>query len=355
MLRIKKIQSKLEKNNIDALFVSNLKNIAYLSNFVGSNAKLLICKKDVFLITDSRYLRSAKQQINKKVKIYNQADGLIPLMKNIKRLGFEDKNLTYYDYLSLKKTLKSVNLLPKSGIIEYMRIFKDENEIKTIKKAVSIANKSFLDFTKIIKLGDSEKELDWILYKISRDNLADKFSFSPIISFSENTANVHHRKSDRKLKRGDSVLVDFGISYKGYKTDMTRVFYTAKPSKIEQKMYSTVLKANQEAIKFVKLGVKASEIDAVARNIIEESGYGEYFLHSTGHGVGLDIHEEPFISSQASRDFIIEKAMVFTIEPGVYLNNVGGVRIEDMIYINQKGEVEVLTGDVSKDIKILDL
>ena len=196
--------------------------------------------------------------------------------------------------------------------------------------------------------------MEWNLLSIARKLGADGFSFPPIITFGKNTADVHHQRGQHKFRKGEKILLDFGIEYKGYCTDMTRMIYPEKGKGkgqtclpagrgqgLEQKMYSTVLEANLSAIKAIKVGKKFSAIDKAARLVIEKAGYGKYFGHATGHGIGLKVHEAPSVS-ELSKD-VVKPGMVFTIEPGIYIDGVGGVRIEDMVYVNEKGGVEVLT------------
>ncbi|MBN2096532.1 aminopeptidase P family protein [Candidatus Peregrinibacteria bacterium] len=350
MKRIQKLQSELRQNRLSAVLISKPQNVYYLSGFAGTNGRLLITPKKAVLITDFRYLRSARKQLPKTVTVYDQKEGLKKLLGRFRTLGIEDEHITHARFLDYKKMLKGVRLKPVSGLAERMRVIKDKHEIALIKKAVAITEKALKKFEKTIKTGQSEDEMEWNLLTIVRRLGGDRFSFSPIISFGKNTADVHHQKEPNKLKKGEKILIDFGIRYQRYMTDMTRVFYTQKPDSIEQKIYSTVLAANQAAINAVKTGRKLSEVDQAARAVIEKAGYGPHFGHATGHGVGLEVHEDPRVSETS--DDIIRPGMVFTIEPGIYLNTKGGVRLEDMVYVNEKGKAEVLT-HFPKDLKVI--
>ncbi len=341
MKRIQAIQSRLQKNKLSAVLISKSENVRYLCNFTGTNGRLLITPKKAVLITDFRYLRSSRKQIPRFVSIYDQTEGLKKLMGRFKALGIEDEHITHARFLDYKKNLKGVRLKPISGLVERMRMIKTVDEIRIIKKAVKITEKALEKFVKTIKTGQSEDEMEWNLLTIVRKLGGDKFSFSPIISFGKNTADVHHQKEKNNLKKSEKILIDFGIRYERYMTDITRVFFTVKPTDIEQKIYSTVLEANQAAIKAIKVGRKLSEVDKASRDVIEKAGYGKHFGHATGHGVGLEVHEDPVVSEKS--DIIIEPGMLFTIEPGIYIDRTGGVRIEDMVYVNEKGRVEVLT------------
>lgn len=350
MKRIQKLQSRLKKQKLSAVYISKPENVRYLSNFVGSNGRLLVTPKKATLITDFRYLRSARKQMPKQIEIYDQKDGPQKILGRFKVLGVEEQFMTHAQFLNTKKALSGVSLKPISGLVESLRIIKDKEEVRIMKKAVSIADAAFEKLVKTIKVGISEDEVEWNLMKFARELGADGFSFPPIICFGKNTADVHHKKEPNKLKKGEMVLIDMGITYKGYATDMTRTFFTKAPSVKQMDIYETVLEANLMAIRSVEVGKPFAEIDAIARDHIALSGYGDFFGHSTGHGVGLEVHENPAVA-QGSKT-CVEPGMVFTIEPGIYLNNLGGVRIEDMIYVNEKGKVEVMTKP-DKELKVI--
>ncbi|MBN2087184.1 aminopeptidase P family protein [Candidatus Peregrinibacteria bacterium] len=344
MNRIKKLQKQLSGQKFSSVLITKPENIYYLSGFTGSNGILYITASKATLITDFRYFTVAKKQLPKGVDVFDQKEGVGKLIK-AKSVGFEECHITVVKLRALKKSLKGVKFLPSDYLVERMRMIKDKSEIQIIRKGVRIADECLRRFIKTVKVGQSEDEMEWNLLSIARNLGADDFSFPPIICFGKNTADVHHQKEDNKLKKGESILVDFGIKYKGYCTDMTRMIRgksKVKSKDVEQKMYSIVLEANLTAIRAIKVGKKLSEVDRAARLVIEKAGYGKYFGHSTGHGVGLKIHEAPNVSELSKE--IVKPGMVFTIEPGIYIEGVGGVRIEDMVYIDSKGKVEVLTG-----------
>ncbi len=323
------------------MLVSEPHNVRYLCGYVGTNGRLFVTPAKATLITDFRYLRSARKQIPRQVGLFDQKKGLKKLLGRFRVLGFEQEHTSYSQFERLKKALPLLRLKPASGLVESLRMIKEPEEIKTIRKACAIADECLRRLVKTSRIGISEDELEWNLLKFARQLGADGFSFPPIICFGKNTADVHHAKEPNRLKKGQAVLIDMGIIYRGYCTDMTRTFYTRKPSKAEQKIYTTVLEANERAIKAIKVGKKLGDIDKVARDFIRKAGYGKYFGHSTGHGVGLEVHEAPNVSEKS--EDVVQPGMVFTIEPGIYLNHLGGVRIEDMVYVNGKGGVELLT------------
>ncbi len=352
--RIKNLQTLLQTKNLPALLVTNPYNVRYLTGFVGTNGSLLVTPKKHILITDARYFMTAQKA---GVPYYDQAKGLKGLMGKLEKIGFEEGDMTVAQLKAYKKALPGLKWKATEGIVESLRIIKDETEIKLIKKAVKIACEVLNQLQKFLKPGRTEDEIEWELLKISRELGADGFSFPPIITFGKDTADIHHQKGTNKLKKGEMVLIDSGIIYQGYITDMTRVFFykEAKNSEqefytnyeqnlcslFEQKIYTKVLEANQKAIQSVAVGKTFGEIDRVAREVIENAGFGKHFTHSTGHGTGLEVHEAPTVSKKSKEK--IQPGMVFTIEPGIYVEGKGGVRIEDMIYVNPKGGVEVLT------------
>jgi len=349
MEKIKRLQKEIKKLRLGAVLISKPENVFYLSGFTGSNGQLLITPKKAVIITDFRYFAVVKKQIPKSVRIFDYKDDIKKLTGGIKSVGYEDSYITVLKLKSLKKMFRGIKLKPSGFLVEKMREIKDENEIAIIKKAVKITDECLKQLVKTIKIGQSEDEMEWNMLSIARKLGADGFSFDPIICFGKETAEVHHQKGDNKLKKGDKILIDFGLKYKNYMTDMTRVFYQkqgkgegkGKGDDIEHKIYSTVLEANKKAIESIRVGMKLKNLDKIARKIIEKTGYGKYFGHALGHGVGLKIHESPNVSEKS--EDIIRPGMVFTIEPGIYIEDEGGVRIEDMVYINKKGEAEVLT------------
>lgn len=338
MKRIQKIQNALKERKLSAALITNPHNVRYLCRYVGTNGRLFITPKKAVLITDFRYLRSARKQIPRVVEIYEQKNGLKKLMGRYGAIGFEEKHMTQAEFKAYKKALSGVLLRPISGMVESFRMIKTAEEIKRLRKACRITDSVFKKFSKTVKVGQSEDEMEWNLLKIARQLGAEGFSFPPIICFGKNTADVHHIKEPNKLKKGEPVLLDMGIEYQGYMTDMTRMIF---PKGIKNKIYPIVLEANLAAIKAIRVGMTCSEVDKVARDLIKKAGYGKHFGHSTGHGVGLEVHEAPTVSEKSGD--IIQPGMVFTIEPGIYLDHLGGVRIEDMVYVNEKGQVEVLT------------
>jgi Xaa-Pro aminopeptidase len=330
---IKKAQKKIKRN--EAYLITDPSNIYYLSGFSGSRGILVLTKKHSFLITDFRYKRVSKK-ISKSIKTVI-ADKLFEELKkiltgqNIKKLNYEENDVTVKFLKSLKKNLKKIRLQGTSDFIEQLRITKTPAEIKFINKAKRITEKTFREVTKNIKSGMMEKEIAWEIEKTGRDNGADGTSFPPIVAFGKNSASPHHQSGNKKLKKGDLILIDMGFKYKGYCSDMTRILFTDFPTPLQKKIYNTVLKAQQEAIKNIKAGITGLKGDKFARDIIKKAGYGKEFGHSLGHGVGLKVHEAPLLSTKYRKTIPLNS--VVTIEPGIYLENSFGIRIEDMVLV----------------------
>jgi Xaa-Pro aminopeptidase len=342
MQRIQKVQNQLTVKKLSAVLISKPVNVRYLCSFVGTNGRLLVTPKKATLITDFRYLRSAKKQLPKGVAIFEQKDGLKKLMGRLKTLGFEEEHVTQAQFKRLKKALHKITLKPVSGMVEQLRMIKDAGEMEIKRRACKMADECLGRLQKYIKPSVTENQLEWKLLSIARDLGAEGFSFPPIIGFGKDSADVHHiKKPNNKLQAGDMVLIDMGIEYRGYMTDMTRTFLGKETPAKMKKIYDIVLEANTKAIEAIEVGKSTGEIDRVARDIIKKSGYGDRFGHSTGHGVGMEVHEAPTVSEKATTK--IEPGMIFTVEPGIYLDHLGGVRIEDEIYVNHKGTIEVLS------------
>ena len=337
--RVKKLQKLLRAKGLGALLISDRNNVRYLCNFAGTNGTLLVTSRKHVLITDARYFETARKV---GVLYYDQSKGLKGFLGRYKTIGFEAEDFTVAWLAKYKKALPGVRFKPVDGLVESLRLIKDETEMTVIRKAVKIACKSLNELEKRLKPGMTEDAIEWELLSIARKNGAEGFSFPPIITFGKDTADIHHQKQAKnKWKKGEMLLIDSGFVYEGYITDMTRVFFQRKATYFEQKIYTTVLAANRAAIQAVKVGMKFSDLDKVARDVIEKAGYGKYFTHSTGHGTGLAVHEAPTVSFYSKEK--IEPGMLFTIEPGIYIPGKGGVRLEDMVYVNAKGGVEVLT------------
>jgi len=310
--------------------------------FSSDNALFLSLDKDNYFITDSRYTYEAKIYVKDAVIIDGQKDLVkkareIIRKAKIKKLIYDPKEWSVDEFEKLSK-LKIV-FSKKPNFSQKKRIIKSDSEIDIIKSAVLLGAKAFGEFETILKnsIGKSEKELNFLMQNTLKNRGLYDLSFDPIVAVDENSALPHALPTDKTLKKDSLVLVDAGLKYKRYCSDRTRTYINYHDKK-QQKILDIVKKAHDAALKVAKVGVKAKDIDKKAREVIEKAGYGKFFIHSTGHGVGLDIHELPVISPKS--DTIIEENMVFTIEPGIYLEGEFGVRYENMVAVkNSKAEI----------------
>lgn len=347
--RLKKVQTRLKKEKIPAILITTPKNISYLTGGVSFSDSerekyLLVTTTKSFVFTDKRHSAEVKENFLKLVEITHEKNlvkSLEEILKKekIKILSFEKNDLKYFEFENIKKTFeKSVKLASKRGFIENFRIIKDEDEIKLLKKACALTDKTFNLILKKIRLGISEKELTFEMEIFIRKN-GGQIAFPTIVAFGKNSAIPHHATDDTKLKKNSIILLDFGVDIGGYKSDMTRTLFFGKVDEKTKKIYDTVLSSQQKAIESLK---KAETTNVPAELVDEEfknSGF-EPLIHGLGHGIGLDIHESPSVSKFGKTE--IKPEMIFTIEPGIYINGFGGVRIEDDILIKKNG-IEVLT------------
>jgi len=351
--RISKVLSRLNPLNVEALLFLDIKNVRYLTGFTGSDGALLIGKRQKLLMVDGRYTNQAKREVPG-VEIFEyreKIEGIEAIISDnsIKSIGFESTAMNVDTYLKLKKKLKSVKLTPMTHEIDTIRAIKDKREIAYISKAAEIAFESLSTVRDFIKPGVREKDIAIELdFRIAR-NGAEQVSFSTIVASGANSSQPHATPGSRKIKNGDVVMIDYGAVYYGYHSDETCTFIVGRADKKQREVYSLVKKAHDRALAAVKAGAACKGIDRVARTYLKGKNMGKYFTHGTGHGVGLDVHEAPRIADKSEQ--ILEAGMVVTIEPGVYIPDVWGIRIEDMVLVKENG-FEVLT-KVPKDLTVL--
>jgi Xaa-Pro aminopeptidase len=350
--RIKKAYLILQEQGLDGLIVSWPANISYLLKFLSRESYFLLSPKENIYFTDSRYTQEvatnlkgngALEKTNGSV-FKSIADSCLTF--RLKRIGFEERYLPFAEYKKIKETLKSqAKLIPSHSLIEGLRQIKDIEELENLKKAVKITGSALKFARSFISKGITEIEVVGELQRFIRLHGACDSSFDIIVAFGRNSSFPHHIPSQRKLNDNEPVLIDIGVDYQGYKSDLTRVFFFGKINVLGQKIYDIVLSAQEKAIKKIKPGERISDIDKASRQHIAQSGYGAFFGHNLGHGIGLEVHEAPHISvNEKSR---LEPGMVFTVEPAVYLPRKFGIRIEDDVLVTQKG-CEVLSGSIHK-------
>lgn len=342
MRRVEKARELFETFDIDALLVTSSSNRFYLSGFKGSSGVLLITKEEAILVTDFRYKTQAAEQAEGYRVVMHTApipEEVAKLTKelSIQKLGFEQDHVTYSSYRTYEKQLESheTGLVPVTGLVEKLRLIKDESEIKIVKDAASIADAAFSHIIEFIRPGLTEREVSNELEFFMRKNGAASSSFDIIVASGYRSALPHGVASDKKIETGELVTLDFGAYYKGYCSDITRTVAIGNVSDELKEIYQVVYEAQMLGMKGIKPGMTGKEADALTRDYIASKGFGDYFGHSTGHGIGLDVHEGPALSMKS--DTILEPGMLVTVEPGIYVSGIGGVRIEDDTLITKDG------------------
>ncbi|MDT8318384.1 MAG: Xaa-Pro peptidase family protein [bacterium] len=328
----------------DALLISDMNNVRYFSGFTGSSASMLCVGEATFFLTDGRYRTQASEEVKgAEIVIYKSLlDSLEELLLklNIASLAFEAEDISYARWSDLKDRFGTIKLLPVKEQIRNIRRVKETGEIEIIKRGTSLAKETFLAVRDLIKPGAIESDIALAFEIEAKKRGASKLSFDIIVASGARSALPHASPTDKVIIDGDLVVVDFGIVLDGYSTDETCTFRVGKVGPELNEIYEIVKEAHDRAIALVKPGVKAADVDNSARKHVVDKGYGDYFIHGTGHGVGLQIHELPTISERSEE--LLEEGMVFTVEPGIYVPERGGVRIEDMILVTADG-CEVLT------------
>ncbi len=342
--RLCRVQEKMEVSGVDGLFLTKKETIRYLAGFTGSSGFLVITPGEGYFLTDSRYTTQAKEEVQgfKIEACTGKLEDVLLFIKGlkIKSLGFEGENVSFDKFKKIEEMLSSMDLKSVSGWIDEFRLKKDAQEIASIKKAINIASEAFKEVVDLIEEGSVEKDIALELEYRIRKGGADDISFDTIVASGSRSALPHGLASRKKICHGDTLVIDFGSTWQGYNSDETCTLFMGKPDKDQKKVFQIVKDAHDRAIEFVRPGVKACDVDNAAREIINNAGYGSNFGHGTGHGVGLAIHEKPVISSFS--DAVLDDGMVITIEPGIYIPDWGGVRIEDMVLVTHNG-CEVLT------------
>jgi len=327
----------------DVFYITHIPNIRYLTGFSGSSAFTAITKNNKYFVTDFRYEKqSAEQVIGFEISInYQSLDELKKIFEseNVKSAAFESTRLTVDKLEKLNMALPYVKFIPAAEKIEKFTMCKLHTEIETIKKAVDITDKTFNKILTIIKPGMSEKDVSAEITYWHKKFGADKDAFDPIVASGTRGAYPHGIASDKKIKTGEMVTLDFGCVYNGFCSDLTRTIAVGDPSDEMKKVYRIVLDAQMKAIEHARAGVSTIELDNAARGYIKSKGYGEKFGHGLGHGLGIEVHEIPSVSQRM--DMKIPDDVVLTIEPGIYIEGIGGVRIEDDVLI-KNGGCEVL-------------
>lgn len=335
--RVKKLQ-RLIAHECEAFYIENPIQLLYLTSFSLSKGLLLVTPNKAELIVDGRYIEACSK--HSPFPTYNLME--MPLTKwlekeRVKTLGFDAETLSYKNYQLLLEC-PNITLAPLKGPVQRLRLIKDADEIERLKQAAKLTVKGFDYAFSLLKEGLSEEALSLKLEFFWRKNGAKGLAFEPMIAFGTHCSMPHHRASSNILHHDEEVLIDAGLIWQNYHSDMTRVHFFGKPSPQITKIYEIVEKAKERALALCCPGSTVGEIDLAARTFIADQGYGDYFPHSLGHGIGLEIHEPPILRFNGPyKDLKIETGMVITIEPGIYLPGIGGVRLEDTLLITENG------------------
>ncbi|SDH50698.1 Xaa-Pro aminopeptidase [Alteribacillus persepolensis] len=338
--RLEQLRTVLKKNDVEAIFIQSAANRRYLSGFTGTAGSLLVTGANAYFITDFRYIQQAKEQCPD-YEIVEQTStaykNLAELIKkhDIASLAFEKEHVSYASFEALQHYCQGINLKPTDGIVEEIRMTKDDNELAVLQEAADVADSAFSHITHFIKPGMKETEVRDELEFFMRKQGADASSFDIIVASGYRSALPHGVASEKVIEKGELVTLDFGAYYKGYCSDITRTVAVGSPSEELKAIYNTVYEAQLKAVSEIKAGMTGKEADTVAREYIKENGYGGYFGHGLGHGLGMEVHEGPRLSPKGERT--LEPGMVVTVEPGIYVPELGGTRIEDDIVITKDG------------------
>ena len=343
--RLEKLRSTLAEKDLDALVVSMPENRRYMSGFSGSAGYLVVSAAEAFLATDFRYVEQAGNQAPEfqVLKIGGEWSWLTDLLKEtgLKKVGFESNQMTVSTYRQLVEVARKLpspdrpSLIATTGIIEEIRTVKEPVELALLQKAIDVADSAMESVSTSIPPGQTEQEVAWRLEVAMRELGADSISFETIVASGPNGAMPHHRPSDRAINEGEPVVIDMGAMVGGYCSDLSRTICVGEADETFRRIYDIVLGSQLTAIVTVKAGMTGGDADDLSRVVISEAGYGDNFGHSLGHGVGMAVHEFPRVGPKSSHK--LSEGMVFTVEPGIYLSGWGGVRIEDIVFLEEKG------------------
>jgi Xaa-Pro aminopeptidase len=344
MTRLERLQASLE----EPLLVSNLVNVRYLAGFDSSNAALVVEPERVRLFSDFRYAELGRsiqgvEFVETKRSLYA---ALAELLEG--GHGFEADDLTYGKWETL--SAGGLELVPRRGLVEALRAVKDESELDAVRRAAAVTSEAYARFAEETFVGRTERELAWRMDELFHELGAEGPAFETIVAAGPNGARPHSRPSDREVGPGEAVVVDSGARLDGYCSDCTRTFATGPLPERLQEAYAVCLEAQLAGLEAVRVGATGVEADAAARRVIEEAGFGEAFGHGLGHGVGVDVHEAPRLARESSDTLVAGN--VVTVEPGIYLEGLGGIRIEDLVIVGEDAP-EVLTG-FTKDLLSVD-
>lgn len=339
--RLQRLRERMAAAGVPALLVTKVENRRYMSGFTGTWGWLLVTPQEAYLITDSRYTEQARAQAPDYKLVQQSNAGMLHEVRELagslglKALGVEPHVLTHSEYRSLAEKLHPIELMDTDHLVEDLRKTKDPGEVDQIRQALAMTDRAFEHILTVLKPGMREKDVALELEYTMRQQGAEALSFDTIVASGPRSALPHGIASDRVIEAGDFVTMDFGCKHGGYCSDFTRTVSVGQAPDELRRIYDVVRRAQQAALEAVRPGMVAQELDAVARRVIDEAGYGKCFGHGLGHGVGLEIHEAPRLGVTGQE--VLKPGMIITIEPGVYVPGLGGVRIEDMVCVTEQG------------------
>jgi Xaa-Pro aminopeptidase len=351
--RISSARGYLERFGVEAIIFLGLPNIRYLAGFTGSDGALILGKEKGWFLTDSRYTTQASLEVaeSEVIEYRIKAEGIAALLtaESVKKAGFEAAQTTVAFLQTLNEALPGVELIPVGTELDDLRISKGADELQYLSESAAIASQALLGILDSIRPGVPEREVALALEFAMKKAGADEKSFDFIVASGPRGALPHGKASGKAISAGELVTIDFGAVYRGYHSDETVTVAVGNPDSQQKEIYSIVRDAHDKALDAVKPGISLKELDGIARQHIEGKGYGKYFGHGLGHGVGLEVHEKPTVSYRSEQ--IAGEGMVFTIEPGIYIPDWGGVRIEDTVVVTQDG-YRLIT-EVPKELMVL--
>jgi Xaa-Pro dipeptidase len=335
------LSERLSDLEVDAFLVTGLTNVRYLTGFTGSNGQALVAGDRCVFFTDGRYIEQSRHEVPDVERVIYSTAFVEALAEQaarmeLSRLGFEANQVTVRSHERLAAALGDAELVACDDEIERIRWIKDDEELDQLRRAQAVTDQAFDDVLDSLAVGVTEHQVARRLEMLLRRDGADGLSFESIVAFGENAAEPHHQPNHRMLEEGDVITMDFGALYGGYHADMTRTIAFGEPASELKKIHDVVRQAQQAGIDAVREGVTGADVDAAARGVIEAAGYGDAFSHGLGHGVGLDIHEGPRLGREYVEHALPARSVV-TVEPGIYVASLGGVRIEDMVEVTADG------------------
>ena len=345
---LQRLRARMAELPVDAMLVTQAENRRYVSGFTGSTGTLLVTGKHALFITDFRYYEQVGQQcpeftLVKQPRTFKEALREAVQAAQVKNLSFESQDVTVWRYQDMRDALAGegdkliAELTPTADVVEPLRAVKDEQEIGAIARAAEITDMALAQALPFFKPGMTERQAAWEIERRMREMGSPAVAFELIVASGPNSALPHARPSDRLLQNGEPIVIDIGASMNGYCSDMTRTICLGEPTAKYREIYGIVLKAQSAALASIKAGQNGKDMDAVARDIISDAGYGPQFGHSLGHGVGLQVHEQPRLSHLLANPQPLVPGNVVSVEPGIYLPGWGGVRIEDLVVVTESG------------------